>query len=222
MVALKNVRFAYGDGGFALSVEALDLHRGERIACVGPSGSGKTTLAHLMAGILVPDQGTVMLDGQQLSGAADSTRRALRVSKVGMVFQQFALLAHLTGFENILLPYHVSSQLLLDDGAETRARELTAAMGIDHVLTRRPARLSQGERQRLAICRALVTQPGLVIADEPTGNLDPRATETTLELLTDQVAASGATLLVVTHDHSLLSRFHRVLQTTADGRVVPA
>lgn len=222
MLTLDDVRFAYGDGGFALSVEALTIARGECVACVGPSGSGKTTLAHLMTGILVPDRGSVLLGGQPLSALADGARRALRVSRIGMVFQRFALLDHLTGLENILLPYHISAALTLDAGARARARELSRELGIEHVLPRRPQRLSQGERQRLAICRALVTEPGLVIADEPTGNLDPGATATTLQLLTEQVARRQATLLVVTHDHSLLARFDRVLQTTDDGRVIAA
>ena len=222
MLSLEGVRFSHGDGGFTLSVDALTIARGERVACIGPSGSGKTTLAHLMTGILVPGEGTVRLDGQPLSSLPDSDRRALRISKVGMVFQQFALLDQLTGLENILLPYHIASALTLDASARQRARELAQAMGIDHALGRRPQRLSQGERQRLAICRALVTEPGLVIADEPTGNLDPQATASTLDLLTDQVAQRDATLLVVTHDHSLLPRFDRVLQTTDDGRVVAA
>jgi putative ABC transport system ATP-binding protein len=219
MLTLSDVHFRYGSGGFALSVDALSVARGERVACVGPSGSGKTTLAHLMAGILVPDAGHVTLAGHALSSLSDAERRALRITTIGMVFQRFALLEHLTGLENILLPYHISAALLLDEPAQQRARDLAQTMGIEHVLGRRPERLSQGERQRLAICRALVTQPGLVIADEPTGNLDPRATATTLDLLTEQVAQRGATLLVVTHDHSLLPRFDRVLQTTDDGQV---
>jgi len=222
MLSLESVRFAHSDGGFQLSVDALTIARGERVACMGPSGSGKTTLVHLMTGILVPDEGSVCLAGQELSSLPDSDRRALRISRVGMVFQQFALLDHLTGLENILLPYHISPALTLESGARARARELALTMGIDHALSRRPQRLSQGERQRLAICRALVTQPGLVIADEPTGNLDPQATATTLDLLMDQVTRRGATLLVVTHDRALLPRFDRVLQTTDDGQVVAA
>lgn len=222
MLTLSDVLFSYGDDGFSLSVDELSVGRGERIACVGPSGSGKTTLAHLMAGILVPDSGRVVLAGQTLSSLPDAERRALRITTVGMVFQRFALLDHLTGLENILLPYHVSAALQLDASVQHRAAELAQTMGIRHVLDRRPERLSQGERQRLAICRALVTEPGLVIADEPTGNLDPRATSVTLDLLAEQVSQRGATLLVVTHDHSLLTRFDRVLQTTDDGRVMAA
>lgn len=222
MLSLESVRFAHSDGGFQLTVDALTIARGERVACIGPSGSGKTTLAHLMTGILLPDKGSVRLDGQDLSSLPDSDRRALRISRVGMVFQQFALLDHLTGLENILLPYHISAALTLDGDARARGRELARTMGIDHALSRRPQRLSQGERQRLAICRALVTEPGLVIADEPTGNLDPQATDATLDLLMVEVTRRQATLLVVTHDRALLSRFDRVLQTTSDGQVVAA
>lgn len=220
MVSLTDVRFAYGEGDFALQVERLVVRRGERLACVGPSGSGKTTLAHLMAGILVPDSGEVVFDELPLSRLSDDGRRALRVTRIGLVFQRFELLASLTCLENLLLPYHISPALQLDAAVERRAHALAETLGISHVLDAKPARLSQGERQRVAIGRALVTRPRLVIADEPTGNLDPRATAATLDLLEHQVSAAGATLVVVTHDHSLLPRFDRVLSTTADGRVV--
>lgn len=219
LVRCDDVRFAYGEGGFALQVDELVLRPGERLACVGPSGSGKTTLAHLLAGILLADAGRVRFEGVDLADLSEDGRRALRVRRIGLVFQRFELLSSLSALENILLPYHVSPALALDDAVRQRALDLAAATGIGHVLEALPARLSQGERQRVAICRALVTRPRLVIADEPTGNLDPVATAAALDLLEDRVAAGGASLLVVTHDHGLLPRFERVLTTSADGQV---
>ncbi len=211
MVSLEGVRFAYGDGGFALGIERLTIARGEHVACIGPSGTGKTTLVNLIAGIVVPSAGRVTLDGAVISALADDERRAARIATIGMVFQQFELLDYLSTLENVLLPYHVSSRLVLDDNVQRRALDLVEATGIGHALERRPAQLSQGERQRVALCRALVTQPRLVICDEPTGNLDPDTAGTTLDLLFEQVRRGGATLLMVTHDHGLLDRFDRTV-----------
>ncbi|MHC5027720.1 MAG: ABC transporter ATP-binding protein [Planctomycetota bacterium] len=210
VVSLRDVRFAYGDGGFALDVPRLDIASG-RAACIGPSGSGKTTLVGLVAGITVPERGTVMVDGTTVSALPDAERRALRITRIGMVFQEFELLEYLTGLENILLPYSISPALPAPGAARDRAMELASAMGIAPVVRRKPRRLSQGERQRVAICRALVTEPSLVICDEPTGNLDPASAARTLDLLFEQVSARGATLLMVTHNHAILDRFDRVI-----------
>lgn len=211
IVRLRDVHFSYDGSPFDLSIGDLSIARGERVACVGPSGCGKTTLIGLMTGILVPGRGHVALGDEPLAEQSDAERRAIRIRRVGLVFQEFALLDYLTGLENILLAYHVSPALTLDDAALARARALASALGIEHMLRRRPGRLSQGERQRVAIARSLVTEPELVVCDEPTGNLDPAMTDTTLSLLFEQVTARNATLLVVTHDHALLDRFDRVI-----------
>lgn len=205
------VHFSYEPGGFELHVPRLELHPGESAACIGPSGCGKTTLVRLLTGQLVPGRGTVSLGGRPLSTLSEEGRRARRLREVGLVFQDFALLDYLSARENLLLPYRLSSALRLDDAARGRAEELARAAGIHAQLGRRPERLSQGERQRVALCRALVTEPGLVVADEPTGNLDPANAVGAVELLLEQVRARGATLLVVTHDHGLLPRFDRVI-----------
>ncbi len=204
--------FSYGPRtGFSLSVPALTLARGERCALIGPSGSGKSTLLHLLAGILVPGSGTVDLAGTPLSARTESERRARRVAEIGLVFQEFELLEYLNAEENVLLPYRLAGHLRLDAAVRERAAELAAAAGIHKLLRRHPKTLSQGQRQRVGLCRALVTQPAVVLADEPTGNLDPAAAERVRELLFASCADQGAGLLVVTHDRAHLESFDRVL-----------
>lgn len=212
-IRIDGLRYAYGGGTFRMEVRALEVERGARTACVGPSGTGKTTLVHLIAGVLRPEAGTVHVAGRDLGRMTDAEVREFRIANIGMVFQEFELLDYLSSLDNILLPYRVASALVLDRSVRSRARELAGAMGIDHVLTRRPARLSQGERQRVALCRALVTQPALLLCDEATGNLDPESAARSMSLLFDAVAARGATLFLVTHDHSVLDRFEQIIDT---------
>lgn len=212
-IRIDGLRYAYAGGTFRMEVRALEVERGARTACVGPSGTGKTTLVHLIAGVLRPEAGTVHVAGRDLGRMTDAEVREFRIANIGMVFQEFELLDYLSSLDNILLPYRVASALVLDRSVRSRARELAGAMGIDHVLTRRPARLSQGERQRVALCRALVTQPALLLCDEATGNLDPESAARGMSLLFDAVAARGATLFLVTHDHSVLDRFEQIIDT---------
>jgi putative ABC transport system ATP-binding protein len=210
-VEATGLRFRYPEGGFALDLPHLAIEPGETVACIGPSGCGKTTLLRLLTGQLVPDAGAVALADRPLSGLSEEARRARRLREVGLVFQDFALLDYLSARENLLLPYRLSPALRLDEAARARADQLARATGLADLLGRKPAHLSQGEQQRVALCRALVTEPGLVIADEPTGNLDPETAAAAVDLLFEQVRARGTTLLVVTHDHGLLPRFDRVL-----------
>ena len=211
-VEVENLRYRYGEeGAFRLFVPRVVLPAGATMACIGPSGCGKTTLVHLLAGILQPESGRVVVQGTEWSTRSDAERRAFRISQIGMVFQQFALLDHLTVRENVLLPYFVSPALQLGPLVEERVAALADSTGIAAVLDRRPDDLSQGERQRVAICRALVTEPPLVLADEPTGNLDPDTTDRVLELLLAQVSERGSALVMVTHDHALTSSFDQVL-----------
>lgn len=214
IVALRDVRFTYpADVGrtFTLHVGDLSIARGEHVACIGPSGTGKTTLIHLIAGIITPDSGLVEFDGALISALDERARRARRISSIGLVFQEFELLEYLSALDNILLPYHVGRRLALTPAVRRRAYELAEAVGISHILPRSPRRLSQGERQRVAIARALVTEPTLVIADEPTGNLDPETARVTLDLLFEQVTQCGATMITVTHNHDILDRFDRII-----------
>lgn len=222
LVELSELRFGYPNGRFRIEVDSLRLARGERVACIGPSGSGKTTLAHLIAGILEPESGRIRVADVDVEQLSDAARRRMRIERIGMVFQQFELLDYLPAIDNVLLPYHVAAHLPLTAEVRARAEALVASMGIAHGSKRLPRHLSQGERQRVAICRALVSEPELVICDEPTGNLDPATAGATLDLLFEQAESRGATLFVVTHDHGLLERFDRVVDMARLSGAVPA
>lgn len=211
MIDVEDLNFGYGRTGFRLHVPQLHLGGNERLAIVGPSGSGKTTLLNLIAGILVPERGRITVDGTEVATLGDTARRRFRASHIGFVFQDFALLDYLSARQNILYPYRISPALSLDAQARDRAETLAHACGIGDKLDRHPTALSQGEQQRVAICRALVTQPKLILSDEATGNLDPASKTRILDLLFEQAAEAGAAILAVTHDHELLPRFERVL-----------
>ncbi|MDH4030202.1 MAG: ABC transporter ATP-binding protein [Chromatiales bacterium] len=211
MIKLRNLDFRYPGGVFHLRVPALDVRERERVAIVGASGSGKTTMLNLLAGIILPTEGAIEVAAHRLSTLSDSDRRTFRISRIGLIFQAFELLEYLTVRDNLLLPYRISPAL--EESSDTRAQleRLAAETGITDRLERRPDELSQGERQRAAICRALITAPQLILADEPTGNLDPDNKRRVLDLLLAQVAGHGATLVMVTHDHDLLDPFDRVI-----------
>jgi putative ABC transport system ATP-binding protein len=210
-VAISNLEFAYGDGGFRLAVPQLEIKPGEKVAFVGPSGSGKTTLLRLMAGVHLPERGDIVSSGQALNGLSDAARRAFRIQEAGFVFQDFELIEYLNVRENILLAYRINPALALTAEVRARAEELASALGLADKLKRRVDQLSQGEKQRVAIGRALLPKPKLILADEPTGNLDPDNKRRIVEILFGQADRAGATLIVVTHDHSLLEGFDRVI-----------
>jgi putative ABC transport system ATP-binding protein len=182
----------------------------ERVALVGPSGCGKTTLAHLIAGVVSTPEGQVEVLGQRLHELGEDARRRLRIQRIGMVFQRFELLEYLRVKQNIMVPALISAGTL-PRPQDTDIRRYAERLGIAHKLDSYPSELSQGERQRVAICRALITEPGLLIADEPTGNLDPTTAATIMDLLEEEVRHHRCTFLMVTHDHSLLGRFDRVV-----------
>jgi ABC-type lipoprotein export system ATPase subunit len=211
MVRVADLQFRYGEGEFVLRVPELVVERGETAAVIGPSGTGKTTLLHLIAGIAVPQAGRVATGGTQVAALDDANRRDFRVRHIGLVFQEFELLEHLDVLDNILLPYRINRTLRLEAAARERAVRLARSVGIGDKLGRLANRLSQGERQRAAVCRALVTEPELLLADEPTGNLDPTNKGRVLDILFDYATRQGATLVTVTHDHDLLGRFGRVI-----------
>lgn len=213
--SLQGVRFRRPRGEFALAVGALEARPGEALACVGPSGSGKTTLLHLLAGILAADEGAVRVGGVDWRALTERERRRRRLARVGLVFQEFELLEHLTVAENCVLAHLLAPDLGPLESARERALELARATGIAHLLSRKPRALSHGERQRVAICRALVTEPELVLADEPTGNLDVAGARRVLDVLVEGARARGAALLCATHDTTLLGAFDRTIDVTA-------
>ena len=211
MILLEGIEFAYVDSGFRLRVPELRVEAGERAALVGPSGSGKTTLLRLVAGLARPASGRVVTDGVDLGGLGDGELRAFRLRRVGLVFQEFALIDYLSVLDNVVLPFLVDGRLGPVGEARERGVALARRVGLGDRLRQSPDRLSQGERQRVAVCRSLITRPPLVLADEPTGNLDPHNKGRILDELVEFAAEQGATLVVVTHDRGLLPRFARVV-----------
>ncbi len=158
MIELSDVLFRYREGEFELRIPGLELARGEQVGLIGPSGSGKTTLLHLIAGIERPERGRIAVDGSVMSELSDASTRAFRIRQLGLVFQEFALLEHLSVLDNVLLPYRVTPVLELNASARRRARSLIEHVGLAESSGRLVTLLSQGERQRVAVCRALVTE----------------------------------------------------------------
>ena len=211
MIAISGLEFRFPRSDFSLAVPSLRIAAGERVALVGPSGAGKTTLLNLIAGILLPSNGTIRVADREVTALGDSARRAFRVTHVGLVFQSFELVGYLDVLENILLPFRLNRALPLTTERRRRAEQLARETGLGHRLGYLPHRLSHGEKQRVAICRAMAPDPPLLLADEPTGNLDPTGKQRVVELLFEQSQRRGATLLLVTHDMEIAARFPRVL-----------
>ncbi len=211
MIELRDLSFRFPGGGFHLNVPALSIAAGGHVAIVGPSGTGKTTILNLMAGILVPNAGEVIVDGCDIAALSDGARRAFRLRRIGFVFQNFALVDYLSVEDNILVAARIDPTVKLTPSLRARARELASAVGMADKLARFPAMLSQGERQRTAIARALLMQPDIMLADEATGNLDPDNKGLILDLLFAQARKAEATVVAVTHDHDLLARFDRTV-----------
>ena len=211
MIKIQALEFRYRYGEFRLCVAEFAVARSEKVAVIGPSGSGKTTLLNLIGGIITPIQGTVNIGEVMVNELNDPGRRDFRITNIGFVFQDFELLDYLNVMDNILHPYRITGALTLDKEVQTRAVTLAEEMGIGDKLKRYGNDLSHGEKQRAAICRALLPRPKLILADEATGNLDPVNKTRILELLFRSVEDHNATLLAVTHDHELLTRFDRVV-----------
>ena len=210
-IAIEGLKFQYPEGDFFLHIPKLEIDAGEKVAVIGASGSGKTTLINLLAGIVLAVDGCITVRGVTLDQLDDHARRRFRIANVGFVFQDFALLDYLTVLDNILHPYRINGALALTSQVRENAAHLAATMGIADKLDRYVHHLSQGEKQRAAICRALITDPPLILADEPTGNLDPANKSQILKHLFHHVEVTGATLVAVTHDYGLLDHFDRVV-----------
>ena len=207
MIRISGLQFAYPGSDFRLHVPELAIQTGRKTALIGPSGSGKTTLLNLVAGIGTPAAGRILTNGVEVSSLGEAARRDFRVCNIGLVFQEFELLEHLDVLDNILLPCRITSAVQIGRKLRDRAVELAREVEIEDKLRRYVRKLSQGERQRVALCRALLLEPPLLLCDEPTGNLDPAAREHVLDVLFDYVDHNQTTLLTVTHDHGLLPRF---------------
>jgi len=182
----------------ALRSVTLDVPRGQMCAIMGPSGSGKSTLLHLAAGLVAPDSGEIHVDGENVTSMNSDDLSALRRRRIGIVFQFFNLLPYLTAEENIALPLRLDQRR--DDEVRSAVAETLDRVGMSHRADHKASTLSGGEMQRVAIARALATSPAVVLADEPTGNLDSVAGRQIIELLRDLNEATGVTMLVVTHD----------------------
>jgi putative ABC transport system ATP-binding protein len=222
MISIRQLRFRYPQSSFQLAIDDLTIERGEKVAIIGPSGSGKTTLLNLLAGISVPDSGELKIGEQDLRKMSESQRRNFRISRIGLVFQQFELIDYLTAKDNILLPYLINRSLTLNETIRQEAVARAESMGLQGKLTRRPQKLSQGEQQRVAICRALINQPEIILADEPTGNLDPANKRLILDILFEQAGLNRQTLIVVTHDLGILAGFDRTIDFSELYVVDPA
>lgn len=212
IASLREVVCEYAGSDFRLSMDEFDVAPRERVALVGPSGSGKSTLLGAMAGLVRVRAARLTVAGVDLRQAPQAEVRAMRASRIGMVHQDFQLLDELDVERNILLPNLVSSALRLDDAARARAAELATRAGLGRMLRRSVTRLSQGERQRVAVCRAVVAAPQLVLADEPTASLDAGTRDRTIELLLDECERAGAALVAATHDLELAARMGRTVR----------
>ncbi len=211
MINLTNIAFQYSNSDFRLEVDKLAFQSGSKTAIIGPSGFGKTTLLNLISGIYIPQKGSVVVNEKDISSMTDAERRTFRLTNIGFVFQDFKLLDYLKVLDNILLPFRINKVLKLKTPVRNRAKEIASMLNIEDKLTKYPDKLSQGERQRVAICRALLNDPPIILADEPTGNLDPENKKKIMSILFDYVQDRGSSLITVTHDHELLKGFDRVV-----------
>ena len=221
VLALEGITKVYNEGGAAavrvLDGASLEMAAGETAALVAPSGAGKSTLLHIAGLLDVPSSGSVRLAGQEAGSLGDGGRTRLRRDMVGFVYQFHHLLPEFTALENVALPQRAAGVVRLE--AEARAAELLGSVGLSHRLEHRPAELSGGEQQRVAFARALANRPRLLLADEPTGNLDPETAAQVFGVLMKLVSDTGLAALVATHNPDLAGRMGRVLRLE-EGRIV--
>jgi putative ABC transport system ATP-binding protein len=218
MIEVQGLKKSIRNGSRTVDIlKGLNLHieEGQFVAIMGASGSGKSTLLGLLAGLDSPSEGTVLIDGTDISRMPEDALAQVRGRKIGFVFQSYQLIPTLTAFENVLLPHELNGT---GDG-KPRARALLESVGLGDRLHHYPVQLSGGEQQRVALARAFVVEPPIVMADEPTGNLDSTNGEHVLELLTQRNRDAGTTLVLVTHDRQIADRADRVI-VLRDGRVI--
>ncbi|WP_298428178.1 ABC transporter ATP-binding protein [Rhodoblastus sp.] len=216
-ISLANVNLALGSGVARAQILhdiCLDVAKGETLALLGPSGSGKSTLLMVMAGLEAPDSGSVYVGGRRIDRMDEDALARFRGARIGVVFQAFHLIQTLTALENVAIPLELAGEA----GAFERARKALAQVGLDHRLRHYPAQMSGGEQQRVALARALVANPSILVADEPTGNLDQGVGAEIMELIFALNRAHGSTLVLVTHDEALASRCRRIVRLR-NGRI---
>ncbi len=221
IIQVRNLRKIYRVGD--VDVEALrgvnlDVGRGEFLCVVGPSGSGKSTLFHILGGLTAATSGEVVVDGRDLSKISDAERTEMRKRLVGFVFQKYNLLPTLSAADNIAIARHIAGRSLVED---PKFRQVLQLLGIEHRLHHKPRALSGGEQQRVAIARAIVNDPAILMADEPTGNLDSKNSEAVLAVLRDLNERLGQTILMITHDAHVATYGHRIVHML-DGQIVEA
>jgi lipoprotein-releasing system ATP-binding protein len=213
VLAVNDLRKSYQEGKKGrlevLRGVSFTLHKGEMMALVGPSGSGKSTLLHMCGLLDQPDSGSIRIDGQEAGKAGDNFRTRLRLEKIGFVYQFHHLLPEFSALENVAMPQMIAG--VKKKQAEVRAKELLTQVGLAERVTHRPAELSGGEQQRVAIARALVNHPAVIIADEPTGNLDQDNAHMVFEVLLDVCRKEGTSILMATHNLELAGKLSRVI-----------
>lgn len=211
LLEARGLSFAHRGGGFRLEMQRFAVGAGESVALVGPSGCGKTTLLELLVGLRLPQRGEIRFRGAAAATGGDAARRRWRLGSVGLVFQDLQLVESLDGLDNIVLAYLLEPRLGSLEDAKRRAADLAGRLGVGGLLRRRIGRTSRGERQRLAVCRALVTEPPLLVADEPTASLDAASAEIVLAALLEHAGRPGSALIMATHDREHLHRLARVV-----------
>lgn len=219
VLELRNISKSFRQGATSLEIirsSSLVVYRGESVACVGPSGCGKTTLLQMCGLLDSANSGDILINGQSITSMDDAKKTKIRRDNIGFVYQYHHLLPEFSALENVMMPSLIQGKSVKN--SEKKARELIARLDMSHRIDHRPAELSGGEQQRIAIARAVVNRPSLILADEPTGNLDPQRSEEVANLLLGLVKEYGLSLLFITHNMDLARKTDRIV-TIRDGVV---
>ena len=220
ILEIRDLYFQYPVSDFKIEISDIKITQGSKIAISGKSGSGKTTLIHLISGILKPQSGKILFYDESITDMNDKEIRRHRISNIGFIFQEFELLEYLNVMDNLILPYKINKSLVLDAEIKDKAKEIANRIGIGNKLDQHPKQLSGGERQRLAIARALITSPPLIIADEPTVNLDEKTSKIVMDEITDQVSYTNSTLIMISHNNELISSFDEIIDIQESPNII--
>lgn len=210
-VKIRDLIYQHPGSGYPISVPKFEIEDGESVAITGPSGCGKTTFLNLISGLIKPGKGDIRVGGTVVDTLNSVEALTFRSGAIGYVFQDFGLLDYMSSLDNILYPYRICANRKVTSELRQKAVALANELGVSDQRNRSSKDLSHGERQRIAICRAVLGDPKLILADEPTGNLDPETKLRIMDVLLSRQRSLNATLIVVTHDHELLSLFDRVV-----------